>query len=462
MNVGGIVLGQWHGQLLQHKGPEHVLLFAPTRSGKGVGLVIPTLLSIGGSVVVYDLRGEAWDATAGWRQRSSHCLCFNPTHPQSIRINPLLEVRRGLHEIRDVQNIADIVTDPEGAQDRRDYWSRSGHALLVGAILHVLYAEREKTLAGVATFLSDPQRSFAETLDVMMRTRHLGDEVHPVVASAARECLNKSPNELSGVLSTAMSFLGLYRDPIVAQATSASDVRLADLQSAAHPISLYLVVPPSDLSRTRPLMRLLLNQIGRALTEDFHAPRQHPLLLLLDEFPALGRLEFFQSALAYLAGYHIRAFLVAQSLNQLDNTYGPNNPILDNCHVRVAFAANDDRTAKRISDLLGTATEVRQQDSLSGGRFAVMLTHRSRATMVSPRALLTPGEVMQLPPDEALILLAGQPPIRAAKVKYYADPRFTARVLSPPDLTVPDLPPSTPSPWLREGPKPVLPREDVL
>src|SRR5262249_40446508 len=135
--------------------------------------------------------------------------------------------------------------------------------------------------------------------------------------------------------------------------------------------------------------------------------------------------------------------------------------ILDNCHVRVAFAANDDRTAKRISDLLGTATEVREQASVSGGRFALVLTHRSRATMVSPRPLRTPGEVMQLPPHEALIPLAGQPPIWAQKVRYYEDTRFTARVLPPPELTVRDLPPSTPSPWLREGPKPVLPKENT-
>ena len=457
MTTNGIILGTWRGQLLQHRGPEHVLLFAPPRSGKGVGLVIPTLLSLGGSVVVHDIRGEAWDATAGYRQQMSHCVYFNPTHPQSIRINPLLEVRQGEKAVRDVQNLADIITDPEGAQDRRDYWSRSGHALLVGAILHVLYAEPDKTLAGVANFLSDPARPFTETLSVMMRTLHVNGQVHPVVATSARECLNKSPNELSGVLSTAMSFLGLYRDPIVARATGASDLRFMDLMHATNPVSLYLVVPPSDLSRTRPLIRLLLNQLGRSLTEDFQVKPKHPLLLLLDEFPALGRLDFFQSALAYLAGYQIRAFLVAQSLNQLDTAYGPNNSIMDNCHVRVAFAPNDERTAKRISELLGTATETRQQASVSGGRFALLLNHRSQTTMVSPRPLLTPGEVMTLSETEALILKAGQPPVRATKVRYYTDPRFLARVLPPPALACQDVPSSLPSPWLREGPKPVAP-----
>jgi type IV secretion system protein VirD4 len=156
-------------------------------------------------------------------------------------LQPLLEVRRGANEVRDVQNIADILVDPEGALERRNHWEKTSHSLLVGAILHILYAEEEKTLARVATFLSDPQRDFVTTLKRMMTTNHLGDaehpKVHPVIASAARETLNKSPNERSGVLSTAMSFLGLYRDPTVAEVTSRCDWRIADLIEAERPLS---------------------------------------------------------------------------------------------------------------------------------------------------------------------------------------------------------------------------------
>src|SRR5438874_5477770 len=138
----------------------------------------------------------------------------------------------------------------------------------------------------------------------MMRTSHLGNRPHPVVASAARELLNKSENERSGVLSTAMSFLGLYRDPVVAKVTSRCDWRITDLIEWDRPATLYLVVPPSDISRTKPLVRLVLNQIGRRLTEQLNAKeRKHRLLLMLDEFPALGRLDFFESGLAFMAGY---------------------------------------------------------------------------------------------------------------------------------------------------------------
>ena len=351
----GVFLGRLAGRYLRHDGPEHVMAFAPTRSGKGVGLVVPTLLGWTGSAVIHDIKGENWQLTAGWRSRFSHCLLFNPTDPRSARYNPLLEVRRGASEVRDVQDIADILVDPEGALERRNHWEKTSHSLLVGAILHVLHAEEEKTLARAATFLSDPRRSFVATLRRMMATNHLGTpdapQVHPVVASAAREVLNKSENERSGVLSTAMSFLGLYRDPTVAAVTSRCDWRIADLIEGKQPVSLYLVVPPSDISRTKPLVRLILNQIGRRLTEQLHAGGDKPsrkLLLMLDEFPALGRLDFFETSLAFMAGYGIRAFLIAQSLNQIERAYGEHNAILDNCHVRVAFATNDERTAKRI------------------------------------------------------------------------------------------------------------------
>lgn len=438
----GVFLGEAGRNYLRHDGPEHVMAFAPTRSGKGVGLVIPTLLSWTGSTVVHDIKGENWQLTAGWRTKFSHCLLFNPTDPRSARYNPLLEVRKGPDEVRDVQNIADILVDPEGALERRSHWEKTSHSLLVGAILHVLYAEQEKTLARVATFLSDPQRSFAYTLRRMMATNHLGTKdkpiVHPVVASAAREVLNKSENERSGVLSTAMSFLGLYRDPTVATTTAACDWRIADLVDAGKPVSLYLVIPPSDISRTKPLVRLVLNQIGRRLTEKLEGDpaksRKHQLLMMLDEFPALGRLDFFETALAFMAGYGIRAYLIAQSLNQISKAYGENNAILDNCHVRIAFSSNDERTAKRISDALGTATELRAQRNYAGHRLAPWLSHVMVSRQETARPLLTPGEVMQLPATDELVMVSGLPPIRAKKLRYYQDRNFTARVLPVPFL----------------------------
>ncbi|MFC5386834.1 conjugal transfer protein TraG [Aquamicrobium segne] len=438
----GVVLGRYEGEYLRHDGPEHVLCFAPTRSGKGIGLVVPSLLTWPGSAIVHDIKGENWQLTAGYRARHGRVLLFDPTNASSAAYNPLLEVRRGEWEVRDVQNVADVLVDPEGSLEKRNHWEKTSHSLLVGAILHVLYAETDKTLAGVAAFLSDPRRTIEATLDGMMTTRHLGEAgPHPVVASTARELLNKSDNERSGVLSTAMSFLGLYRDPVVAAVTSRCDWRIADLIAAPKPTTLYLVVPPSDISRTKPLIRLVLNQIGRRLTEDLHASdRQHRVLMLLDEFPALGRLDFFESSLAFLAGYGIKSFLIAQSLNQIEKAYGQNNAILDNCHVRVSFATNDERTAKRVSDALGTATEMKAMQNYAGSRLAPWLGHIMVSRSETARQLLTPGEIMQLPSDDEIVMLAGAAPIRAKKARYFTDLRLTERILPPPDPTTMTVP----------------------
>jgi type IV secretion system protein VirD4 len=430
----GVVLGRHEKTYLRHDGPEHVLCFAPTRSGKGVGLVVPTLLTWPGSAIVHDIKGENWSITAGFRAQFGRVLLFDPTNGASAAYNPLLEVRKGEWEVRDVQNVADVLVDPEGSLEKRNHWEKTSHSLLVGAILHVLYAEADKTLAGVAGFLSDPKRSIEATLRAMMTTRHLGEGgPHPVVASAARELLNKSDNERSGVLSTAMSFLGLYRDPVVARVTRQCDWRIADLVSGKQPATLYLVVPPSDISRTKPLIRLVLNQIGRRLTEELHAKQpRHRMLFMLDEFPALGRLDFFESALAFMAGYGLKAFLIAQSLNQIEKAYGANNSILDNCHVRVSFATNDERTAKRVSDALGTATEMKAMKNYAGSRLSPWLGHLMVSRSETARPLLTPGEIMQLPPADEIVMVSGLHPIHAKKARYYEDGRFTERVLSPP------------------------------
>lgn len=429
----GVVLGMLPtGEYLRHDGPEHVKVVAPTRSGKGVGLVIPTLLTWPDSTIVYDLKSENWNITSGYRSRFSKTIYFNPNDTASAHFNPLSEVRLGQVEVRDVQNIADMIVDPDGL-GMTDHWAKTGHSLLVGTILHVLYAEDDKTLAGIANFLSNPERTLVQTLQLMMEAEHLEGVTHPVVAAAARDMLNKSENERSGVLSTAMSFLSLYRDPIIAANTRNSDFRIIDLMQSDMPISLYLVIPPSDISRLRPLFRLIVNQICRRLTEELNPDaRKHRLLLLLDEFPALGRLDFFESALGVIAGYGMKAMLISQSITQLDKTYGPRNSIMDHTHVRVLFAPNTVETAEVISRMLGHKTESLTKKNYGGNRFSPWLGHVSVSDHEIARPLLTAGEVMELSENEELIFIAGMPPIRALKIRYFADSNFEKRLCSTP------------------------------
>lgn len=455
----GVLLGvtKKEGRYLRQDGPEHIMVMAPTRSGKGVGLIIPTLLTWPQSVVVTDIKSENWGITAGFRQKflKNKVLKFEPTaiDGSSVHYNPLAEIRlKTPNEVRDVQNIADMMVDPQGT-GQLDHWSKTGHALLVGVALHLKYILPNASLPDIAKYLSNPEKTFEETLEEMMIAIHdttglfkniygTDTTTHPVVAGAARELLNKSPNERSGVLSTAMSFLGLYRDPIISANTAFSEFTISDLMNYEDPVSLYLVIPPSDINRTRPLIRMILNQITRRLTETMQfkdgkpvISYKHRLLLLLDEFPALGKLESFETALAFIAGYGLKAFLIIQSLNQLYKTYTQNNSIVDNCHIRIAYTPNDVNTPEYISKLLGTKTETYEAKSYHGSWFYAWLnsnTKRNTSIQFLARALLTPGEVSQFPADEEIIFVSGLPPIRARKIKYYKDKNFKFRLMDAP------------------------------
>lgn len=445
----GVVLGTSSSFMASHNGPEHIVLSAPTRSGKGVGVVIPTLLVWPASVICTDMKAENWERTAGFRSKFTHCVYFNPTDPKSAAYNPLLDVRPGLLEVRDVQNIADILVDPDG-DGYRDHWTETAHTLLVGAVLHVLYSGSRKSLRGVLDALTDPSYPDVEMFERMLVTIHdpLGERgwcaaadgrptrTHPVVAAAAQMMLNKSPNERSGVLSTATRFLSLYLDEIVASNTDSSDFSALDLMEAEKPVSLYLVIPPSDLSRTRGLFRLVLNLICRRLTESLSPPgTRHRLLMLLDEFPAYGRLEFFESNLAFLAGYGIKCVLVIQSPHQLERYYGRNHSLLDNAHIRIFFTPNDPATCELVSRMLGTTTVVQKHRNFSGNRFAAWLGHESVVQHEIGRPLMTPGEVSVMPDDECIVFVGGQSPFRLKKLRYYEHRGFTERLLPPPELS---------------------------
>jgi type IV secretion system protein VirD4 len=463
----GVYVGAWKHprtrkiHYLRHDGPEHIMAFAPTRSGKGVGLVLPTLLSWPDSAVIYDIKGENWALTAGWRQQEGggHVVKFEPTSTDGsgARFNPLAEVRVGTErEVADVQNIITMIVDPDG-KGLRDHWQKSADALLVGVALHILYAGKDKTLNGMIAFLTNPARDAQKTMQFMLDTDHdmtgpgwplpngSPNYCHPVVAAAARDMLNKAEDERSSVLSSAISYLTLYRDPIVARNTGACDFRISDLMNRDMPVSLYLVVPPSDKDRLRPLIRLIITQIVRALTEKMQfkdgrsvAGYKHRLLLMLDEFPSLGKLDVFEESLAFIAGYGLKAYLIIQDMSQLWTAYGKDESVFSNCHVRVAYAPNKVETAELLSKMTGTATIVKRNHSYSGSLFGTK-SNISTSTQETQRPLLTADEVMRLPgavkdasgnvtePGDMLIFMAGQTPIYGKQILYFVDPVFSAR-----------------------------------
>lgn len=474
----GVYVGAWEDRqgvlrYLRHDGPEHIAAIAPTRSGKGVGLVIPTLLSWPHSTVVHDMKGELWALTAGWRQKKARnkVLKFDPASESgSCRFNPLQEIRLGSSsEVADVQNLVTIMVDPDG-KGLNDHWTKTAHAFLTGVTLHLLYKARNENetklkknpnaepntacLYDVAYALSDPKRPITDLYEEMLITEHVADPTnylkripHPVVAAAARDMLNRPEQERGSVLSSAMSYLMLYRDPLVATNTSRGDFSISDLMNNENPLSLYLVVRPADKDRLKPLMRLLLNQIVRVLTreemkfKDGQSEKsfKHRLLLMLDEFPSFGRLEVFQEALAFIAGYGIKAYLIMQDISQLRAAYGHDESILSNCHIRVAYAPNKPETAKWLSDIVGKTTVSVMDTSTSGHRFGAVLQNVNQSIHSVGRQLLTPDECMTLPGPtrersdhilkggDMLIFTAGFSPIYGKQILYFQDPEFKAR-----------------------------------
>jgi type IV secretion system protein VirD4 len=458
----GTILGQAFGGYLTYDGPEHQLVSGASRSGKGVGHVIPTLLNWNGSVLAYDVKNELWDVTAGFRSSRGYCAFFNPTQPDSARFNPLFEIRKGDNEVRDAQNIVEMLVNPTGAKHTMDIWDQQASQFLVALILHVLYTEPDgcKNLATVRARLLD----FKRTSLAMIRTPHRFNpqtgvpEVHPEVALVAGELRRQPAKFQSSVCGTAAAYLTLWGDSIIARNTATSDFRLSDLVCADRPMTLYIQPPPSDAPRLRPLIRLMINQVCRVLMEHLDRDssgrqKKHRLLLSLDEFPTLGRLDFFTMNLRQMAGYGIKAHLIVQSFNDIIEQYGVNNTILDNCHILTAFAAADTVTCQRISQMVGTVTEYRE--SYSGRNFGGRTISHSEQV----RPLLSPGDVRELPVDDQLMFVTGYKPMRVKKLRYYSDSTFSKRLLPAPDqsghLNVPAKPKLE---WMHERPKgPELP-----
>jgi type IV secretion system protein VirD4 len=459
-DTASVYVGSWvdsrGGQhYLRHSGPEHVLCIAPTRTGKGVGLVIPTLLSWSASAVVTDLKGELWALTAGWRRKHARnkVLLFEPTSSKrSCAWNPLDEIRIGTeHEVGDAQNLATLLVDPDG-RGVTTHWQITAHTLLVGLILHVLYLAREDgtpaTLQRIDATMTNPDRSVADLWVEMTVATYVAGEPHPVVAAAGRDMLDRPEEEAGSVLSTAKSYLALYRDPIVAANTSHSDFRIRDLMNHQSPVTLYILTEGDDKVRLRPLVRVLINMILRlsATGLTFKAGRpvnhfRHRLLLMIDEFPSLGKLDILQESLTYIAGYGLKAYLICQDLTHLrsrDHGYGPDETITSNCHVQAAFPPNRVETAEYLSKWTGQTTVTRERITTSGSRTALFQTHKSVTSEQTQRPLLTADECMRSPgpekdgdaiiePGDMFIYVAGCPAIYGRQPLYFTDPIFTAR-----------------------------------
>lgn len=440
----GIILGRLGRRCLMLAGQQGVALAAPPRAGKGTGVVIPNLLNWPDSVICVDIKRENWVATAGFREKSGQkCFLFDPfaEDGRTARWNPFFYVSSDpRRRVNDLQRIAEMLyPDPPNVDP---FWTASARSLFLGIALYLFETPSMlKTIGEVLRQgMASDDEGFGAHWKRVIEGRNKGR--NPLSSECVRalyDVIDLAPVTASSIRKTFTSRLDLWLNPILDAATSANDFDLRELRRRA--LSIYVGVNPDDLHRLRPVLSLFFQQaIGlqtRALPD--HDPTlQRQVLMLLDEFTALGRIPIIAESISYLPGYNVRVVLVIQTPAQLREVYGMNGAetMLKSLAARIVFAPKDFADAREISDELGNTTVKVRTMSKPLHDFASSKGSRGRSVNVSEqrRALLLPQEVKELGVDEAIVFLEGVRPIRCNKIRYFEDRRFRARLLPPPVL----------------------------
>ncbi len=434
----GIVLGRKGGRFLTFGGSEHVIVEAPTRSGKGTGIVIPNLLTWQGSVVVLDVKRENFDASAGFRAHyGSQVFLFNPTDREgrTSRYNPLAYIDRSDSDdvIIELQKIATMLfVAPDHGEAFWANGARTGFAG-VGAWLAET-SDTPLTMGAIYRHLTDGDARAFFKKELAKPGLKLSDGCRTALADFA----GGSDNSFADIKKTITNVLGLWLNPLVDAATSASDFDLRNLRSKH--MSIYLGVSPDELDRIAPLYNLLFQQlIDLNVRELPNEATPVPVLVILDEFARLGRASVIASAFSYVAGYGIRLLPVIQSRSQLRGVYGEHvaDEIVANCGVEVAFTPKELRVANDLSERLGYVGQESVTKSLTMNGW---LANRSKSISEQRRALMLPQELMQFPPSKLILLRGGIPPIIGTKIAWFSNRFFKARAFAPPEVPAPTRP----------------------
>jgi len=446
INNGSITLSlRKASTILRHSGQVSTVMFAPTRSGKGVSSVIPTCIDYPHSLIIIDPKGENYNITAGWRKKFSHVLRLSPVSNETLKFNMLDELSDSC-AYRDASMIADILTSPAdgNADGSSKHWIDTAKDLLTGAILHVKFSDYcDKSLGGVLTFLSQAGRGDNDNdagialLDCMIDTAHSTPEIHEIVCNVAQRNKARPNDERGSVFSSAVTALQVFEDPMVRFCSSASDFCLNDFVTSEHPISLYITVPFSDLDRLssfiRTLISFMLRKFSQGEIQYSEQKLKHPILFLIDEFPTLGTFTTLETMMGILAGYGITFYLICQSPSQIYRLYGEHTAIFDHCKFIVTYAMSDPKGAEMFSKMTGIESVTYSSFSNSGNRYEAGMNNINISEQIQQRNLMNADEIQHLPANQLLIFPQGSPAIIAKKNVYYSDPRYMDKVnLQPP------------------------------
>ncbi|ASM75107.1 type IV secretory system conjugative DNA transfer family protein [Sulfitobacter sp. DFL-23] len=424
--------------LLTYGGPEHMFIYAPTRSGKGVAVVVPNLLNWPGSAVVLDIKKENWTLTAGFRQSGGQDVyLFDPLEPngRTHRWNPLSTVRRGGDfQIEDLQRLADLFIP---VQSKDPFFDRAAQTAFVGVGGYLAETPRLPFTLGEIfrqlTLSGDVVKTFKD------RIKKRKDDGHPLswqTEAALTDFISKSENTFESVKSTITANLGLFANPLLDRATSASDFDFADLRKRS--MSIYVGITPNNLGRLGPLLNLFFQSCVDANMQELpenNPELKHKVLLCMDEFAAVGELPSFKRGIGYFAGYGLKVLTIIQTPAQLSDIYGADGAAayMDNAGVEVVFTPKSLKEARNLSERFGTLAMESKSESRS--KHLANSKGTTVSTSEQKRSLMMPQELLAMDQSKALVIIAGQPPVMANKLRYYAEEVFLERSkIAPPEI----------------------------
>ncbi|MDR2865558.1 MAG: type IV secretory system conjugative DNA transfer family protein [Spirochaetaceae bacterium] len=460
---GGVILGQLKEARLSYKynaqsgnvvldlirpsqkivqsGIYNSLLAAPTRSGKGVSSVVPTLLSYPGSVFILDLKGENFDFTSGFRARFGKVYRWAPMG-KGHHFNPLMEIRRDQDAFSDANLLADILTTPvtAAASSASEHFITAARDFLTSVILHCLCSDWEdKTFSGCRKFLAqvDPVDSDNNQYiyDLMIKGHHCSSEIHQQIIEGAGNQRKRPYEEGGSVLSTVNNALAIFADNHIKENTANSEFYIDEFEKTDTPISLYVTIPYSEIQRISPLIRMFVTLFSRRFTggetNAMNIKFKTPILFILDEFDKLGKMEELHTNMGIHNGYGIHYFLIIQAISQLNKLYGKDHSFLAHCRTNLFYAPGpaEIENAETISKICGQESIYKANRSYSGSKGGLLFSNHSLSGNEQGRNLINADEVLRLPSDQLVLLTQDSPPYIAKKNVYYKDPMFTKRYI---------------------------------
>ena len=452
----GILLGIYKDKFLTLGGQQGVILAAPPRSGKGVGVVVPNLLNWPHSIVCLDIKQENWSLTSGYRSQFTECFLFDPfsAEGKTAQWNPLFYVSDNPYRrLDDIQRIAAMLCVEAPGSD--PFWVKSARSLFLGIALYLFERRDYERIHNANPVNVQKIPEIPVTIGEILRQAMASDEegfgkhwkriiegwntlgkpLTPQCVSLIMDVVDLAPQTASSVRKTFTAQLDLWLNPLLDLATAGNDFDLRDLRKKK--MSIYIGVKPRDFERMQAVMNLFFQQaIGEQTAElPEHNPElKYQLLVLLDEFTSIGRVPILLNSIAFVPGYNVRTLMVIQTPSQLVEVYGPNGAkiMMKTLAARVVFSPNDVEDAKQISEELGYVTVKSKSRTMPG----FMGKNRSPSATISDqrRALLLPQEVKEMGAEQEIIFYENLRPVRARKIRYYSDKRFTSRLK--PALTV--------------------------